>query len=161
MVTYSVRVVLCQGCNSEALFLQSGVLSMAQVERLERESLDVEEQTPLYPLVSDTDSSRVKGRYMRLIASVMDGDRIQSSLDKNQKDAQDMIEEFKQKMRDKITKKYGPRDRSSSIESDAVESFKSKYEGERFATMAVKLLGGRDASHRKAAQVMIRISKQK
>ena len=77
---------------------------------------------------------------MHLIASVMDGERIQFSLDKNQMDAQDIAEEIKQKVRDKITKKYGPRDRSFSIEPDAVESFKSMYEGERFATVVVKLL---------------------
>ncbi|KAG0250771.1 hypothetical protein BGZ95_007103, partial [Linnemannia exigua] len=49
--------------------------------------LDVEEKTPLYLPVADADASRVKGRYVRLIASIKDGDRIQFFLDTNQKDA--------------------------------------------------------------------------
>ncbi|KAF8942146.1 hypothetical protein BGZ47_006777 [Haplosporangium gracile] len=102
--------------------------------------------------MAETNASRVKGRYVRLIASVMDGDSVQFFLDKNQKDAQDTAEEIKQKVRNKITKRYGPRNRSSSVEPDAVQSFKSKYEGESLTTMVVKLLGGEDASHRKAAQ---------
>ena len=101
--------------------------------------------------MADTDAGQVKGRYERLIASVMDGDRIQFSLDKNQKDAQDMAEEIKQKVRNKIAKRYGPRDRNSSIEHDAVESFKSKYQGQSLATMLVELLGSEDASRRRTA----------
>ncbi|KAF9116353.1 hypothetical protein BGX30_005972, partial [Mortierella sp. GBA39] len=52
-----------------------------------------------------------------------------------------MAEEIKQRVRNKIAKRYGSRDRSSSIEPDAVESFKSSYQGERLATMMVELLG--------------------
>ncbi|KAF9546874.1 hypothetical protein EC957_009327 [Mortierella hygrophila] len=44
---------------------------------------------------------------------------------KYQKDAQDMAEEIKQKLHNKIAKRYGSRDRSSSIEFDAIESFKA------------------------------------
>ncbi|KAH7042886.1 hypothetical protein BKA57DRAFT_495497 [Linnemannia elongata] len=102
MVTYSVRVVACQGRNS------------------------------------DTDTSQVRQRYVRLIASVMDGDKIQFFLDKNQKDAQDMAEEIKQKVRNKVAKRYSSRDRSSSIERDAVQSFMSKHGEEPVASMLVK-----------------------
>ncbi|KAG0196562.1 hypothetical protein BGX33_001524 [Mortierella sp. NVP41] len=121
----------------------------------------MEERAPLYPTVADTDASQVKRRYVRLIASVTDGDKIQFSLDKNQKDAQDVAEEIRQAVRNKIAKRYGPRDRSSSIERDAVESFKSKNEGNSLATMVVEMLGGEDARDRKAARQVIRQSKQK
>jgi len=142
-------------------FCKAGVLSKAQANKLEQDSMDVEERPPLYPSVTDTDVSQVKRHYVRLIASVMDGDKIQFSLDKNQKDAQDMAEEIKQRVRNKIVKRYGSRDRSSSLEPDAVESFKSDYKGERLATMMVDLLGSKDASHRRVARQVIRISKQK
>jgi len=141
-------------------FCKAGVFSKAQVDRLERESLDVEEQTPMYSPVPDTDASRFKGRYVRLISSVMDGDRIQFSLDKNQKDAQDMAEEIKQRVHNKINKRYGPRDRSSSIEQDAVESFKSMYQGQSLAKTVVEMLKDKDAISRKAARCLIRKSKQ-
>jgi len=142
-------------------FCKAGVLSKAQANILEQEYMDVEERPPLYPPIASMDRDQVKRHYVRLIASVMDGDKIQFSLDKNQKDAQDMAEEIKQKVRNKIAKRYGSRDRSSSIESDAVELFKSSYEGERLATMMVEFLEGKDASHRKVARQVIRISKQK
>ncbi|KAG0202591.1 hypothetical protein BGX33_009570, partial [Mortierella sp. NVP41] len=76
-------------------------------------------------------------------------------------DAQDMAEEIKQTVHDKIAKRYGPRDRSSSIERDAVELLKSKYEGNSLATMVVEMLGGEDVRGRKAARQVIRMSKQK
>jgi len=142
-------------------FCKAGVLSKAQVDRLEQGSLDVEEQTPLYPSVADTEASQVKRRYVRLIASVMDGDEIRFSLDKNQKDAQDMAEEIKQKVLSKIAKRYGSRDRSSSMERDAVESFKSKQGGETVATMLVEMLEGEVAIDRKVARHVIRKSKQR
>ncbi|KAF9126514.1 hypothetical protein BGX30_015217 [Mortierella sp. GBA39] len=69
----------------------------------------------------------------------MDGDKIQSSLDKNQKDARDMAEEVKQKVHNKIAKRYGSLDRNSSIERDAIESFKSK-EGETVKTKLFEML---------------------
>ncbi|KAG0351570.1 hypothetical protein BGX24_007817, partial [Mortierella sp. AD032] len=116
---------------------------------LEWESLDVEEQTPLYPPVADSNASRVKGCYVRLIASVLDGDKIQFSLDKSQKDAQDTAEEIKKKVLDKIAKRYGSRDRSSSIERDTIEMFKFKHGGEPVATMPVEMLEGEVAIDRK------------
>lgn len=142
-------------------FCKAEVLSKEQVDKLQRDSVNVEEHTPLYPPVADRDASRVKGRYVRLIASIMDGDRIQFSLDKNQKDAQDIAEEIKQTVHHNIAKRYGQRDRSSSIERDAIELFKSKYEGNSLATMVVELLGDEDVRNRKTARQMIRISKQK
>ncbi|KAF8944073.1 hypothetical protein BGZ47_004704 [Haplosporangium gracile] len=78
----------------------------------------------------------------------------------NQKDAQDKAEEIKQKMRIRITKRYSSRDRSSSMETDAVESFKSKYEGDRFTAKMVEMLTGEDASDRKAVRHMIRRKSQ-
>ncbi|KAF9274271.1 hypothetical protein BGZ88_003144 [Linnemannia elongata] len=65
-------------------FCKAKVLSQEQVDKLLRDSVKVEEPTPLYPPVADRDASRVKGRYVRLIASIMDGDTIQLFLDKNQ-----------------------------------------------------------------------------
>ncbi|KAG0346695.1 hypothetical protein BGZ54_005125, partial [Gamsiella multidivaricata] len=105
-----------------------------------------------YPPVADKDASQVRRRYVRLIASVMDGDKIQFSLDKNQKDAQDIAEEIKQKVRNKIVKRYGSRDRNSSIERDTVESFKSKHGEEDVASLLVEWLGGEDAIGRKVAR---------
>ncbi|KAF9284366.1 hypothetical protein BGZ88_010019 [Linnemannia elongata] len=96
-----VRALTVRHC-----FCKASILSKAQVEKLERESMYVEERPPLYPPVADTDTSQVRQRYVRLIASVMDGDKIQFSLDRNQKDAQDMAEEIKQKVRNKIAKRY-------------------------------------------------------
>ncbi|KAG0364057.1 hypothetical protein BGX24_004792 [Mortierella sp. AD032] len=133
----------------------------AQNDKLEQESIYVEERPPLYPPVTDTDASQVNRRYVRLIASVMDGCKIQFSLDKNQRDAQDMAEEIRQKVRNKVAKRYGMRDRSSSIERDTVESFKSKHGEEPVATMLVEMLEGEDASDRKAARHVIRKSKHK
>jgi len=100
-------------------FCKAGVLSKAQVDKLEQESMDVEERPPLYPPVADMDAIQVKGRYVRLIASVLDGDRIQFSLDKNQKDAQETAEEIKQIVRHKIAKRYGPQDRSPRARSSS------------------------------------------
>ena len=60
-------------------------------------------------------------------------------------------------MRNKIAKRYSSRDRSSSLEFDAVESFKSKYERNKFAT---EMLTGEDASDRKVARHMIRRKSQ-
>ncbi|KAH7055118.1 hypothetical protein BKA57DRAFT_524772 [Linnemannia elongata] len=97
MVTYSVRMVACQGSDT-------GILSKAQFNKLEQESVDVEERQPLYLPVAATDASQARRRYVRLVASVTGGDKIQFSLDKNQKDEQDMAEEIKQKVRSKITK---------------------------------------------------------
>ncbi|KAF9539469.1 hypothetical protein EC957_005391 [Mortierella hygrophila] len=88
----------------------------------EQESMHVKERSPLYPPVTDTDASQARRRYVRLIASIMGGDKIEFSLDKNQKDAQDMAEKIKQKVRKKVANKYGSRDWSPSIERDAVES---------------------------------------
>ncbi|KAF9540167.1 hypothetical protein EC957_004606 [Mortierella hygrophila] len=85
----------------------------------------------------------------------MNGDKIQFSLDKNQKDAQEMAEEIKQRMHKKIAKRYGSRDRSSSIERDTVESFKSK-EGETVKTKLFEMLGDDDAGHRKSVRYLIR-----
>ncbi|KAG0208443.1 hypothetical protein BGX33_006245 [Mortierella sp. NVP41] len=150
-----VKAVTVRHC-----FCKAGVLSKAQADKLEQESVNVEERAPLYPPVEDMDTSQVIRRYVRLIASVTDGDKIHFSLDKYQKDAQDMAEEIKQKLHNKIAKRYGSRERSSSIELDAVESFKAKYEGESLATIVVKMLGDEVASHRKAARQVIRISKQ-
>ncbi|KAG0264780.1 hypothetical protein BGZ95_003528, partial [Linnemannia exigua] len=107
-------------------FCKAGVLSKAQTEKLEQESVDVEELTPFYPSVADMDADQAKRQYVRLIASVMDGDEIQFSLDRNQKDAQDMAEEIKEKLRKNIAKRYGSRDRISSIERDVIGLFKSK-----------------------------------
>lgn len=76
-----------------------------------------------------------------MIASVMDGDRIQFSLDKNQKDAQAIAEEIKQQVRNMITKRYSSRDRSSFIEPDAVESVKSNG-GETDVNSASRDAGG-------------------
>ncbi|KAI1288751.1 hypothetical protein EDD11_009693 [Mortierella claussenii] len=140
-------------------FCKAGVLSKAQSDKLEQESIHVEEQTPLYPPVTDTDASEVKGHYVRLIASVMDGDRIRFSLDRDQKDTQDIAEEIKQKVRNKITKRYGLRERSSSVEPEAIESFKSRHESD-LATMVVELLGDENASYRKTARYLIRKSSQ-
>jgi hypothetical protein len=142
-------------------FCKVDVLSKAQVDKLEQGSLRVEEQPPLYPPVANTDASQVRRRYVRLIASIMDGDKVQFSLDKNQKDAQDMAEEIKQKVRNKIAKRYSSRERSSSIEHDAVQSFVSKHGEEPVATMLVEWLGGGDAIDRKVARHVIRKSKQK
>ncbi|OAQ22243.1 hypothetical protein K457DRAFT_16901 [Linnemannia elongata AG-77] len=134
--------------------------SLAQVNKLEQESVDVEERQPLYPPVAATDASQARRRYVRLVASVTDGDKIQFSLDKNQKDEQDMAEEIKQKVRNKITKRYSSRERSSSLEADAVKLFKSKYEGDRLATEVVEMLMGEDASDRKIARHMVRRKSQ-
>jgi hypothetical protein len=142
-------------------FCKAAVLSKAQADKLEQESMDVEERPPLYPPMADTDINQVKRRYVRLIASVMDGDKVLFSLDKNQKDAQDMAEEIKHRMRNKIAKRYGSRDRSSSIEPDAVESFKFKHGEEPIASMVVEWFGGEDAIRRKVARYVIRNSKQK
>ena len=76
-------------------FYKAGILLKAQVEELEQDSINVEELPPLYPPVANTDGSQVRRRYVRLIASVMDGGKIQFSLDKNQKYAQDMTEKIK------------------------------------------------------------------
>ncbi|KAH7032004.1 hypothetical protein BKA57DRAFT_510912 [Linnemannia elongata] len=89
----------------------------------------------------------------------MDGDRIQFSLDTNQKYAQDMAEEIKQKVRNKISKRYGPRDKSSSIEQDSVESFKSMYQGQSLAITVVKMLKDKDTIRGKAARCWIHIGK--
>ncbi|KAF9143152.1 hypothetical protein BGX30_001180 [Mortierella sp. GBA39] len=86
-------------------FCKVGVLSKAYVDKLEQESMHVKERSPLYPPLADTDASQARRRYVRLIASVMGGDKIQFFLDKNQKDAQDMAEEIKQKVRKKIAKR--------------------------------------------------------
>ncbi|KAF9176502.1 hypothetical protein BGZ50_000526, partial [Haplosporangium sp. Z 11] len=136
-------------------FCKAGILSKAQVDKLEQESMNVEERPPLYPSMADTDVNQAKRRYVRLIASVMNGDKIRFSLDRNQKDAQEMAEKIKQKVRSKIVQRYGPRGRSSSIEPDAVEPFKSMYEGVGLATMVVEMLEGEDASHRRTARYMI------
>ncbi|KAF8934962.1 hypothetical protein BGZ47_010114 [Haplosporangium gracile] len=136
------------------------VLSKARVDKLEQDSVSVKKRPPLYPPVLSRDASQVRRHYVRLSASVMDGDKIQFSLDKNQKDAQDMAEAIKQKMRNKITKRYSSRDRSSSMETDAVESFKSKYKGDWFAAEVGEMLTGEDASDRKAACHMIRRKSQ-
>ena len=90
----------------------------------------------------------------------MDGDKIEFSLDKSQKDAQDTAEEIKQKLHNKIAKRYGSRDRSSSLKPDAVELFKSEYLGERLANKVVEMLGD-TVGRPKTAREMIRISKQK
>jgi hypothetical protein len=148
-----VKAVTVRHC-----FCKAGVLSKAQADKLEQESANVEERAPLYPPVEDMDTSQVIRRYVRLIASVTDGDKIHFTLDKYQKDAQDMAEEIKQKLHNQIAKRYGSRDRSSSIELDAIESFKVKYDGESLATIVVKMLGDEVASHRKAARQVIRIS---
>jgi hypothetical protein len=142
-------------------FCKAGVLSKAQADKLEQKSMYVEERPPLYPPVADMDASQVKRRYLQLIASVMDGEKIQFSFDKNQKDAQDMAEEIKQKVHDKIVKRYGSRDRSSSIEPDAVELFKSQHGGEPVASMVVEWFGGEDTIGRKVARYVIRNSKQR
>ncbi|KAF8924502.1 hypothetical protein BGZ47_003979, partial [Haplosporangium gracile] len=149
-----VKAVTARDC-----FCKADVLSKAQADKLEHDSMDTKERPPLYPPMADTDVSQAKRRYVRLIASAMDGDKIEFSLDKNQKDAQDVAEEIKQTLHSKIAKRYGSQDRSSSIERDA--DFKSKYEGQSLATMVIKLLRGKVATHRKAAREMIRISKQK
>ncbi|KAF9368822.1 hypothetical protein BGX21_006317 [Mortierella sp. AD011] len=87
-------------------FHKARVLSKTQSDMLEQESIHVEEQTPLYPPVASKDASQVKAHYARLIASVMDGDNIHFFLDKDQKDAQDIAEDIKQKMHDKIAMRY-------------------------------------------------------
>jgi hypothetical protein len=56
-------------------FSKADVLPKAQIDRLKQEPLDAEEQTPLYPPLEDSESVQVKGRFVRLIALVMDGDR--------------------------------------------------------------------------------------
>jgi len=141
-------------------FCKAGVLTKAQVDKLEQESIRVEERLPLYPSMTDMDESQVKQRYVRLIASAMDGDRIQFSLDQNQKDAQDIAEEIKQRMRNKIVRRYGSRERSSSIENDAVESLQLK-EGEVVKTMLFEMLKSEDPIDRRTARHVIRKSKQK
>ncbi|KAF8932384.1 Tigger transposable element-derived protein 6 [Haplosporangium gracile] len=88
----------------------------AQIDELEQDSINVEKRPPLYPPVGATDASQTRRYYVRLVASVMDGDKIQLSLGKDQKDAQDMAEEIKQKVCNKIAKRYSSRDRSSSTE---------------------------------------------
>ncbi|KAG0079349.1 hypothetical protein BGZ90_002880 [Linnemannia elongata] len=85
----------------------------------------------------------------------MGGDKIQFSFDKNQKDAQYMAEEIKQKVRNEIAKRNSSRDRSSSIERDAVQSFMSKHGEELVASMLVEWLGGGDAIDRKVARQVI------
>ncbi|KAK3819389.1 MAG: hypothetical protein JOS17DRAFT_756331 [Linnemannia elongata] len=143
-------------------FCKAGVLTKAQVDKLNKGSMHVEERPPLYPPTTGKDASQVRRRYVRLIASVMDGDMIQFALDKNQKDAQDVAEGIKRRMLSKIAKRYSPRNRSSSIEPDIIESFKSKYEGNGLATEMVEMLTGEDARGRKAARQLIRLkSKQK
>jgi len=136
-------------------FCKAGVLSQAQVDKLEQESIYLEEQPPLYPPVTDAAASQARRRYVRLIASVMDGDKIQFSLDKNQKDAQDMAEEIRQKVRNKIAKRYGSRDRSSSVEAEVVKLFQSTYEGDNWATRTVQMLRDKSADRRKAARLLI------
>ena len=76
-------------------FCKVDVLPKAQSDKLEQDSINVEERPPLYPPVAATDSSQARRHYVRLVASVMDGDKIRFSLDKNQKDEQDMTEEIK------------------------------------------------------------------
>ncbi|KAK3831317.1 MAG: hypothetical protein JOS17DRAFT_744978 [Linnemannia elongata] len=137
-------------------FCKAGVLSKAQVNKLEQESLYLDERPPLYPPMANTDVSQLRQRYVRLIASIMDGDKIQFSLDKNQKDAQDMAEEIKKKMRNRIVKRYGSRDRSSSVEAEILESFKSMYKGDNWAIRTFQMLGDKSAERRKAARLLIR-----
>ncbi|KAI1287581.1 hypothetical protein EDD11_010308, partial [Mortierella claussenii] len=109
-------------------FCKVEVFSKAQVDKLEQGSMQVEEQPPLYPPVADTDA-------------IVGGEKIQFSLDKNQKDAQDMAEEIKQQVRNKIAERYSSRGRGSSIERDVVQSFMSKHGDEPVATMLVEWLG--------------------
>ncbi|KAF9102322.1 hypothetical protein BGX29_004735 [Mortierella sp. GBA35] len=66
-----------------------------------------------------------------------------------------MAEEIKQKVCNKIARRYGPRDRSSSLEQDAIESFKSRYQGQSLATTVVEMLKDKDAISRKAARCLI------
>ncbi|KAF8924002.1 hypothetical protein BGZ47_004323, partial [Haplosporangium gracile] len=122
-------------------FCKPGVISKVQADKLEHDSMEIEKRSSLYPPMSDTEASQDKRRNVRLIALAMNGDKIKFSLDKNHKDAQDMPEEIKQKLHSKIAKRYGSRDRSSSIKLGAVESFKSKYEGQSLVTMVIELIG--------------------
>jgi hypothetical protein len=71
-----------------------------------------------------------------------------------------MAEEIQQKLHKKITKRYGLRDRSSSIETNTVELFKSKHGEEDVAAMLVGMLGGEDVIDRRVARYVIRKSKQ-
>lgn len=108
-------------------FCKAKVLSKEQVDKLLlRDSVKVEEHTPVYPPVAHRDASRVKGRYVCLITSIMDGDTIQLFLDNNQKDAQDIAEEIEQTVHKNIVKRCSLMSRSSSIEREAIEQIKSK-----------------------------------
>ncbi|KAF9177014.1 Tigger transposable element-derived protein 6, partial [Haplosporangium sp. Z 767] len=121
-------------------FHATGVLPKAMADKLEKASVDMKERPALHPNVADSDKLQVKRCYLRMIATVADGDNIEFSLDKNQKDAQDMAEDVKQTVLARIAKRYARRERSSFTESDAVKSFKSKHEGESLATMVVDML---------------------
>ncbi|KAF9128861.1 hypothetical protein BGW39_004674 [Mortierella sp. 14UC] len=82
------------------------------------------------------------------------------TLDKNQEDAQDMPEAIKQKPH-KIAKRAGSRDRSSSLEPDDLELFKSKHGEEKLAAVVLEMLMDEDATTREYARLLIRKCNQK
>ncbi|OAQ22717.1 hypothetical protein K457DRAFT_1130998 [Linnemannia elongata AG-77] len=134
-------------------------------DNLEERSADVQERQPIYPPVAETAKQQTKRHFLRFIASALDGERFNFNLEKNQKDAQDLAEEIRKAVREKLAMRealFRPRERerSSSIDSDDYSLFKATFGAESLAVKVENWLASDDPKARAVARFVVRNSMQ-
>ena len=138
-------------------FRTTKVLPKAMADSLEERSVDMQERQPEYPPEIETAAKEQRKRhFLRLIASTLDGHKFNFSLAKNQKDAQDLAEETRKAVRESLAERvalFAPRERSSSIEPDDLNSFEAL---DGVTTKVKDLLASNDPKIRQATRVIIR-----
>ncbi|KAK3844267.1 MAG: hypothetical protein J3R72DRAFT_505063 [Linnemannia gamsii] len=115
----------------------------------------MQERQPEYPSVVDAAKEQRKRHFLRIIASTLDGHMFNFTLAKNQKDAQDLAEEIRKAVHEKLTERaalFAPRERSFSIEPDDFNSFMAL---DGLTTKVEDLLANDDPKIRQAARVVI------
>lgn len=146
-------------------FRTTKVLPRMMADNLEERSADVQERQPIYPPVAETAKQQTKRHFLRFIASALDGERFNFNLEKNQKDAQDLAEEIRKAVREKLAMRealFRPRERerSSSIDSDDYSLFKATFGAESLAVKVENWLASDDPKARAVARFVVRNSMQ-
>lgn len=147
-------------------FRTTKVLPKTISDKLEEGSVDVRERQPMYPPEAELDKERMKRHFVRIIASTMDEQEFKFGLDNNQREESDIGEELKEAVRkelavrDALFARQYEKERSSSVETDDIKSFKDKFPDNPLATIVEGWLASDSPKERAAARLVVRNSKQ-
>ncbi|KAI1288932.1 hypothetical protein EDD11_009532, partial [Mortierella claussenii] len=101
---------------------------------LEERSKDVQGRQPVYPPAAETAKQQTKRHFLRFIASALDGERFNFYHEMNQRDAQDLAEEIKKTVHERLATGealFTPRERSASMDSADYSLFKARKLGDQ------------------------------